>query len=98
MKFMSLLTLHVAPENVAEVLDFYRRERVLEESGAASAQLMLDEENPGTVLITAFWSEVDGYARWLESPLRARLSAGIAAVAGESLTATNREYRVVHKA
>lgn len=98
MKCMSLLTLHVVPGNVAGVLDYYRRERVLEESGAASAQLLTDEENPGTILVTAFWSEEDGYARWLESQPRARFTAGVAAVAGENLTATNRVYRVVHDA
>lgn len=93
---MSVLSLRMRPENVCAVVDYYRSARVLEESGADSAFLVVDDGEPGKVMVTAFWATELGYTEWQDSAMRDRFSAGIAAAAGADLTASNHEYRVVH--
>lgn len=97
MKKMRLLTLEMPAESVDAVVEYYRRMGVVEKSGAASGQVLVDDEKPGKVLVTAFWSNDHDYAEWLTSPLRDEFSAGLLAAAGGRLSATNHEFRVVHR-
>ncbi|KXP02987.1 hypothetical protein [Tsukamurella pseudospumae] len=96
MHTVSVLTLHVPVDRVAAVVAYYRAERVMEVSGAASAQLLVDDARPGSITCIAHWTDADGYARWQRDPRRDAFSAGIAAAAGGDITARAEKLRVVH--
>lgn len=71
----SVLTLRPRGGNGAELVDFYRRRRVLEraveQDGCIGAELQLPTSGAGDVLVTALWRDADAYRGWLENPDRA---------------------------
>jgi heme-degrading monooxygenase HmoA len=71
----SVLYLRPRADNSAEIVDFYRRHRVLEraahQDGCLGAELQLPTNGIGDVLVTALWRDVDAYRGWLDNPVRA---------------------------
>lgn len=71
----SVLTLRPRASDGAEIVDFYRRhrvlERALEQDGCLGAELQLPTSGVGDVLVTALWRDADAYRGWLENPERA---------------------------
>jgi heme-degrading monooxygenase HmoA len=71
----SLLYLRPRAEDGAEIIDFYRRHRVLEravqQDGCLGAELQLPTTGSGDVLVTALWRDADAYRGWLDNPVRA---------------------------
>jgi heme-degrading monooxygenase HmoA len=75
----SVLYLRARDDRHAEVVDFYRRHRVLEravqQDGCLGAELQLPTSGRGELLVTALWRDVDAYRGWLENPSRAESAA-----------------------
>jgi heme-degrading monooxygenase HmoA len=71
----SVLYLRPRADNRAEIVDFYRRHRVLDhavqQDGCLGAELQLPTKGSGDVLVTALWRDVDAYRGWLDNPVRA---------------------------
>ncbi len=71
----SVLTLRPRGGDGSEIVDFYRRHRVLdravEQDGCLGAELQLPTGGDGDVLVTALWRDADAYRGWLESSDRA---------------------------
>jgi len=69
--------LHLRPRAAdgTEIVDFYRRYRVLEraveQDGCLGAELQLPTAGSGDVLVTALWRDADAYRGWLDNPARA---------------------------
>jgi heme-degrading monooxygenase HmoA len=57
-----------------EIVDFYRRHRVLEraceQDGCLGAELQLPAAGAGAVLVTATWRDAAAYQGWLDNPER----------------------------
>ena len=70
----SVLYLRPRDGRGAEIVDFYRRhrvlERALEQDGCLGAELQLPTSGSGEVLVTAVWRDDDAYRGWLENPVR----------------------------
>ncbi|GGU27484.1 hypothetical protein GCM10007979_27780 [Nocardioides albus] len=79
------------------VVDYYRDQRILEVSGAASGCLLVDDRRPGEVTVVAWWHNEGDYARWEKAPEREAFAERIAAMTNGEVRATNRELRVVHR-
>ena len=71
----SVLYLRPRDGRQTDVVDFYRRHRVLEraarQDGCVGAELQLPTSGGGEVLVTALWRDADAYRGWLENPARA---------------------------
>jgi len=71
----SVLYLRPRADNSAEIVDFYRRHRVLEraarQDGCLGAELQLPTNGIGDILVTALWRDADAYRGWLGNPVRA---------------------------
>ncbi|WP_245556871.1 putative quinol monooxygenase [Jongsikchunia kroppenstedtii] len=92
-----MLTLHVSPDRVDDVVDFYRRERVLEAAHASAAELLIDPAEPGTIVVTAWWGDAEAYDAWRQSSQRAVFERGLADLVGDVFSADARELTVVHR-
>jgi heme-degrading monooxygenase HmoA len=92
----TLLYLRPRAGDGAEIVDFYRRHRVLEravqQDGCLGAELQLPTTGSGDILVTALWRDADAYRGWLHNPVRAEnadVLAGLvenfdAGIAGET--------------
>ena len=96
MNKISALTLRVPAYRVDAVVAYYRAEGVMEASGAASAQLLVADGDPGRITCIAHWTDVDGYARWQRDPRREVFSTGIAHAAAGQIVVHSEEFTVVH--
>lgn len=71
----TLLYLRPRAADGTEIVDFYRRYRVLEraveQDGCLGAELQLPTAGSGDVLVTALWRDADAYRGWLDNPARA---------------------------
>ena len=71
----SVLYLRPRADDATEIVDFYRRHRVLEraadQDGCLGAELQLPTNGSGDVLVTALWRDADAYRGWLDNPVRA---------------------------
>ncbi len=71
----SVLYLRPREGRAADIVDFYRRHRVLEraarQDGFLGSELQLPLRGEGAVLVTALWRDADAYQGWLENPDRA---------------------------
>jgi len=72
----SVLYLRPRDARQGEIVDFYRRHRVLEraaaQEGCLGAELQLPTSGRGEVLVTALWRDSAAYRGWLENPARAQ--------------------------
>ncbi|MDV6284065.1 putative quinol monooxygenase [Rhodococcus jostii] len=94
MSVLTILTLHVPRERSGDVVHYYARARILEESGAVSAQLCVTSDDPGTVVVVARWPDTSAYEAWQAAPARSEFSQGILDAAGDSVTATSEVFQV----
>ncbi|WP_116204651.1 antibiotic biosynthesis monooxygenase family protein [Amycolatopsis circi] len=97
MKTLTMLTLRPAAGRTQEVLAYYREQGVLEASGALTAQVLVDGDDPDTVVVTALWADRSAYTAWQNSPKRREFSAGMAAFFDSAHGAHTREFQVAHE-
>ena len=61
----TMLTLHVDPTKVADVIDYYRRRDVLQfsldHSDAVASEISVATDGSGEILVTALWPDADAY-------------------------------------
>jgi heme-degrading monooxygenase HmoA len=71
----SVLYLRPRKGRTADIVEFYRRHRVLEraakQDGFLGSELQLPIRGEGDVLVTALWRDAESYQGWLENPDRA---------------------------
>ncbi|MBB3178761.1 antibiotic biosynthesis monooxygenase [Variovorax sp. Sphag1AA] len=83
MKYRSLLTFQVRPGMRDEAVRTFVQGRVLEEcaqavAGFLSGELMLSQEDPDLMYVTAQWINEAAYQQWLASPVRAAQGPALA--------------------
>ena len=70
----TVLTLRVAPERVAEVVEMYKQQDILQRSldltEALRSELSVATDGSGVVMVTAVWPSVEAYQAWLDNPWR----------------------------
>jgi quinol monooxygenase YgiN len=70
----TVLTLRVAPERVAEVVEMYKQQDILQHSldltEALRSELSVATDGSGVVMVTAVWPSVEAYQAWLDNPRR----------------------------
>lgn len=91
-----MLTLRPAPGRVDDVLAYYRAAGVLEASGALFSQVLVPDDDPGTVVVTALWADPAAYRAWHNSPERLEFSRGMAPFFDSPDGAHTREFQVEH--
>ncbi|MGO2659967.1 putative quinol monooxygenase [Mycetocola reblochoni] len=97
MTLLSILDIRVPPERVDDLVSRYVGDGVLEASGALTADLAVDDDGSGRVVVTAVWPDRDAYAAWEESPVRTRFAHAIAAAVEGEITASGRTLELVHR-
>ncbi|POX42941.1 hypothetical protein C3486_03390 [Streptomyces sp. Ru73] len=95
MKF-TMLTLRPAPGRVDDLIAYYRAAGILEASGALSSQVLVPDDDPGTVVVTALWADPAAYAAWQNSPERLEFSRGMTPFFGSADSAHTREFQAEH--
>ncbi|MFI7006387.1 antibiotic biosynthesis monooxygenase family protein [Streptomyces sp. NPDC050145] len=96
MQKFTMLTLRPAPGRADDLIAYYREAGVLEASGALSAQVLVPDDDPGTVVVTALWAGPAAYTAWQNSPERLEFGRGLAPFLGSSDSAHTREFQVGH--
>lgn len=91
-----MLTLRPAPGRVDDVIAYYRAAGILEASGALSSQILVPDDDPDAVVVTALWADPAGYAAWHNSPERLKFSQGMARFFGSADSAHTRGFQVEH--
>lgn len=80
----TVLTLDVDPARVADVIEMYRAEDILQDSldhsDALSSELSVATEIPGRVMVTALWPDAASYQAWLDNPWRRESSVRLGAL------------------
>lgn len=70
----TVLTLSVAPERVAEVVEMFKQQDILQHSldltEALRSELSVATDGSGVVMVTAVWPSVEAYQAWLDNPRR----------------------------
>ncbi|MFC7965481.1 putative quinol monooxygenase [Streptomyces cinereoruber] len=97
MKKFTMLTLRPTADRVDDVIAYYRTAGVLEASGAAASHVLVAEDDPGTVVVTALWTDSAAYAAWQNSLERREFAEGMAPFFDSADSAHTREFRVAHK-
>jgi heme-degrading monooxygenase HmoA len=96
----SVLYLRPRPGCDADIVEFYRRHRVLEraarEDGFLGSELQLPIRGEGDLLVTALWRDADAYQGWLDNPDRALYAAELGELVENFRTGISGEtYKVV---
>ncbi len=91
-----MLTLRPAPGRVEDLIAHYRAAGILEASGALSSQLLLPDDEPDSVVVTALWADSAAYTAWQNSPERLEFSRSLAPFFGSADSAHTREFQVTH--
>ena len=80
----TVLTLHVDPARVGEVVEMYRHDDILQYSldhtEALSSELSVATDGSGLVMVTALWPSEQAYQAWLDSPWRDASSERLGAI------------------
>ncbi|MFF1398019.1 putative quinol monooxygenase [Streptomyces sp. NPDC058287] len=97
MEKMTMLTLRPSAGRVEEVIAYYRTAGVLEASGAVTAHVLVAEDDPGAVVVTALWADPAAYATWQNSPERQEFGRGMAPFFDSADGAHTREFHVAHR-
>ena len=95
MKF-TMLTLQPAPGRVDDLIAYYRQARVLEASGALSSHVLVPDDDPGTVVVTALWADAAAYTAWHNSPERRKHGEGMVPFFDSADGARTRKFLVAH--
>ncbi|WP_411576671.1 antibiotic biosynthesis monooxygenase family protein [Streptomyces mutabilis] len=90
----TMLTLRPAPGRVDDVIAYYRAAGILEASGALSSQVLVPDDDPDTVVVTALWADQAAYTAWHNSAQRLEFSRGMAPFFGSADSAHTREFQV----
>lgn len=78
--------LQLLPKNgdYGSVIEFFRKERVLEQSrdsgGLVEATINIPVSRSGPMLVIAVWRTASDYERWLSNPARAAFTPRLAAL------------------
>ena len=91
-----MLTLRPAPGRVDDVIAYYRAAEILEASGALSSQVLVPDDDPGTLVVTAVWADPAAYTAWQNSSERLEFSQGMAPFFGSADSAHTQEFQVLH--
>ena len=80
----SVLQLHPKNRDYESVIEFFRKERVLEQSrdsgGLVEATINVPVSRSGPMLVIAVWQTASEYDRWLSNPARAAFTPRLAAL------------------
>ncbi|MCI3274948.1 putative quinol monooxygenase [Streptomyces cylindrosporus] len=90
------LSLRPAPGRRDELIAYYRSAGILEASGAIASQVLVPEDDPDTVVVTALWADDDARAAWQNSPRRLEFARGMAPFFDSADAASTRVFRVAH--
>ncbi|MFD0039908.1 antibiotic biosynthesis monooxygenase family protein [Streptomyces anulatus] len=96
MKILTMLTLRPTAGQVGDVIAYYRTVGVLEASGALASHVLVADDDPGTVMVTALWADSAAYTTWQNSPERRKFGEGMAPFFDSADAAHTREFRVAH--
>ncbi|MET9386935.1 antibiotic biosynthesis monooxygenase family protein [Streptomyces sp. NPDC002928] len=88
------LSLRTAPGRRDELVDHYRSAGILEASGALAAQVLIPEEEPDTIVVTALWADADAYEAWQNSPKRQEYALGMAGFFDSADGVSTRSFHV----
>lgn len=97
----SVLYVHVKSGKAAAVVDYYRRERVLEtaltQPGCLAADIHVPLEEGKPLLVTALWQSPEAYQGWLDNPVRRTFSGELDGLVDEDLADTGGAlYELAH--
>lgn len=97
----SVLYVHVKPGKAGAVVDYYRRERVLEtaltQPGCLAADIHVPIEEDKPLLVTALWESPEAYQGWLDNPVRRTFSGELDGLVDEDLADTGGAlYELAH--
>jgi heme-degrading monooxygenase HmoA len=80
--FRTILTLDTPPEKTQQLIDHYAKYEVIAEgvrqAGALSCEFCVSVDNPGALIAIALWPSERDYQNWIEHPVRAKVTEGIA--------------------
>lgn len=93
---LSVLTLQPADGRIEDLITFYQEGGVLEASGALSTQVMVAEDNPTTLVVTALWPDDEAYTVWQNSPVRLEFGRSMASFFDSGDSARSHRFHVVH--
>ncbi|MEU6498466.1 antibiotic biosynthesis monooxygenase family protein [Streptomyces californicus] len=96
MKFLTMLTLRPTTGQVDDVVAHYRAAGVLEASGALASHVLVADDDPDTVVVTALWADAAAYTAWQNSPERRKFGEGMAPFFDSADGAHTRTFRVEH--
>lgn len=95
----TVLTLQVAPERVAEVVEMYRQEGILQHSldltEALLSELSIATDGSGVLLVTAVWPSVEAYQAWLDNPSRHESSDRLNSMLGGATVGSGATFSIV---
>ncbi|WP_098010717.1 putative quinol monooxygenase [Streptomyces sp. sk226] len=97
MKILTTLTLRPTAGHVDDVIAYYRTSGVLEASGAHASYVLVADDDPGTVVVTALWADSAAYTAWQNSTERRGYGEGMAHFFDSPDDASSREFRIVHE-
>lgn len=97
MQKLTILTLRPAGGHVDDVIAYYRTAGVLEASGALASYVLVAEDDPGTVVVTALWADAAACTAWQNSSERREFGEGMAPFFDSADSARTREFRVAHE-
>ena len=98
-RIRSVLKLHPKNRDYESVIEFFREERVLEQSrdsgGLVEATINVPVSRSGPMLVIAVWRSASDYDRWLSNPARAAFTPRLATlIEGEPGIGATYEVRV----
>jgi hypothetical protein len=96
----TVLTLHVDPARVDEVVHFYRERDVLkfslDHSDAVASELSVAADGSGEILVTALWPDAEAYQGWLDNPWRRASSGDLAELLRDADVGAGRVFEIDH--
>ena len=95
MTLLTVLSLHVPHDRRDDIVNHYLAADILRVSGAVSAKLCVDPNDPGAVVVIAEWPDPSAYEAWQAAPERDEFSRRILAIAGDDVTATTDALHLV---
>lgn len=80
--FRTILTLSTPQESTQKLIDHYAEYEVIAEgvrqAGALSCEFCVSTEDPGELIAIALWPSEQDYQNWINHPVRAKITEGIA--------------------
>ncbi len=96
----TVLTLHLDPSRVNDVLAMYREEDILQfsldHSDATASEISVADDGSGDVMITAVWPDQAAYDAWLNHPYRQESAPRLAELLHDAAVGAGRTFRIHH--